>query len=413
MRFAFVDTTLTTPPTGGCQTFLEHLAPALGSRGHDVTVLTEPGPALAVADRLVKVGVRVLDDVWPRRFLPEERATRLADWCRRERIEAYIVSVSRDVGWLALPHLDPLARTAAVVHWDGPAFYAPLAYYGVFIDCAIGVSRETCRNITGLCKVPESRTSRIPYGVERFSEAELAERVRASHGRSLEVAYIGRLVQTQKRVLDLAPLASELARRKVPFVMHIVGSGGDAPRLRVELARARVAHHVRWWGWLTPAEVQVRLSQLDALVLPSDSEGLPFVVLEAMGHGVVPVATRIPSGNTELVRDGENGFLAAVGDTKALADHLEKLYRDPALLSRLRRAAWLTSADYSVERMASAYERCLAAEGERAPHPSGAFAVMPSCRSNYPVWLRRVKWRLSGMLARALRPPRYRARRQL
>jgi glycosyltransferase involved in cell wall biosynthesis len=226
------------------------------------------------------------------------------------------------------------------------------------------------------------------------------------------VAYIGRLVQTQKRVLDLAPLVSELARRDVPFVMHVVGSGGDAPRLRVEFARARVAHHVRWWGWLTPAEVQVRLSQLDALVLPSDSEGLPFVLLEAMADGVVPIATRIPSGNTELVRDGENGLLVPVGDTQALADHLERLYRDPAFLNRLRRAAWVTSADYSVERMASAYETCLAGARERAPHPSGAFPVMPSCRSNYPFWLRWVKWRLSGVQAEVLRPPRYRARRQ-
>lgn len=402
MRFAIVDTTLTTPPTGGCQTFLEHLAPALESRGHEVNVLTEPGPERAVADRLVKAGVRVLDDVWPRRFLPEERALRLADWCNRERIEAYVVSVSRDVGWLALPHLDHVTRTAAVVHSDGPAFYAPLAHYGVFVDHAIGVSRETCRNITGLCGVPESRTRRIPYGVERLSEAELAERLKVPHDRRpLEMAYIGRLVQSQKRVLDLAPLVRELARRNLPFVLHLIGSGEDAPRLREELARAEVGHHVRWWGWLTPSDVGVRLRQLDVLVLPSDVEGLSLALLEAMGQGVVPVATRIPSGSTELVRDGENGFLAAVADTNAFANRLEQLYRNPALLTRLRRAAWVTSEDYSVERMASAYESCFKVEGERAPRPSGAFPVMPSCRSRYPTWLRKVKWRLSGALPAA------------
>ena len=176
MRFAIVDTTLTTPPTGGCQTFLEHLAPALESRGHEVNVLTEPGNEPAVGDRLLKTGVRVLDDVWPRRFLPEERASRLADWCNRERIEAYLISVSSDVGWLALPHLDRVVQTAAVVHTDGRAFYEPLAHYGLFVDHAIGVSRETCRKIPLLCGVPEKRTRRIPYGVGRLSEAELAEK---------------------------------------------------------------------------------------------------------------------------------------------------------------------------------------------------------------------------------------------
>jgi glycosyltransferase involved in cell wall biosynthesis len=411
MRFAIVDTNLTTPPTGGCQTFLEHLAPALLSRGHQVSILTEPGDEIAVADRLVTAGVHVLDDVWPRRFLPEERALRLARWCHRERVEAYVISVSRDVGWLALPTLDPAVKTAAVVHWDGPAFYAPLAHYAVFVDHAIGVSRECCRNIVRLCGVPERRTRRIPYGVERFSGAQLEERLRIPPDpRPLEIAYIGRMVQAQKRVLDLVPLVRELAGRNVPFVMHLIGSGDDAHRLRAEMLSAGVGHDVRWWGWLTPTEVRVRLSQLDALVLPSDSEGLPLVLLEAMGHGVVPVATRIPSGNTELVRDAENGFLAEVGDTRAFADRLEELHRDATLLSRLRRAAWLTSADYSVERMASAYEACFTGVAERAPRPSGAFPVMPSCRSRHPTWLRKVKWRMFGMLPRGRRPSASRVR---
>ena len=232
----------------------------------------------------------------------------------------------------------------------------------------------------------------------------MAERLKVPQDRRpLEVAYIGRLVQSQKRVLDLAPLVRELARRNLPFVLHLIGSGEDAPRLREELARAEVGHHVRWWGWLTRTEVGARLRQLDALVLPSDVEGLPLALLEAMGHGVVPVATRIPSGNTELVRDGENGFLAAVGDSNGFADRLEQLHRDPALLTRLRRAAWVTSEDYSVEHMASAYEACFAGEGERAPRPSGPFPVMPSCRSRYPLWLRKVKWRLSGVLPGARR----------
>ena len=374
-------------------------------------MLTEPGDEFAVADRLVGAGVRVLDDVWPRRLLPEERARSLVDWCNRERIDAYVISVSSDVGWLALPHLDHQVRTSAVVHSDGPAFYEPLAHYGVFVDHAIGVSRETCRNIPRLCGVPESRTRQIPYGVERLSEVQLAERLGEARSPSpLAVAYIGRLVQRHKRVLDLAPVVGELARRNLPFVLHLIGRGEDEPRLRDELARAGVEHHVRWWGWLTPSGVRARLRHLDALILPSDVEGLPLVLLEAMGHGVVPVATRIPSGNTELVVDGENGFLAAVGDCKGFADRLEQLYRDPALLVRLRHAAWTTSEEYSVEQMASAYEACFAGESERAPRPSGPFPVMPSCRSRYPAWLRKVKWRLSGVQPGARRFPRRRSR---
>jgi glycosyltransferase involved in cell wall biosynthesis len=425
MRFAVVDTTLTTSPTGGCQTFLDHLAPALETRGHQVHVVTQPGNDHGVADRLTSSGVRVLYDVCPPRLLPEDRALCLAEWCTQEHIEAYIVSVSADIGWLALPHLRPAVRTAAVVHSDSPTFYGPLAHYGPFVDRAIGVSRETQRNIRRLCALPEERTRHIPYGVRHLAETQLAERPSTSAtGRRLEVAYVGRLVHSQKRVLDLVPILTELARRGVPLLMHLVGAGEDGPRLREELDRAGLSDRVRWWGWLKPDEVSERLKQLDALVLPSDVEGLPLATLEAMAHGVVPVATRIPSGSSELISDAENGFLVAVGDSKGFADRLEELYLNPALLARLSRSAWASSQDYSVERMALRYEECLSGGGSRAPRPA-SYPVMPSCRSRYPRWLRRAKWHLADLAARSreasgtaatrasayLRPSRERTRR--
>jgi glycosyltransferase involved in cell wall biosynthesis len=400
----FVDTTLTTPPTGGGQTFLAHLAPALRHRGHDVTVITEPGADYSVAEQIGTSGVRVLDDVWPVTDMPEERARRLAEWVNRASADAYVLSLSRDVGWLALPFLRPETRTAAVVHLDGRAFYDPLAYYEAFVDFAIGVSHEIYQKLGPRCGVAENRTRQIAYGVERLSPGLIRDRLHEPRNpNGLQIAYIGRIVQTQKRILDLPALVTELNRRNVPFTLHLIGDGEDTPRLAAALQQAKVAGQVRWWGWLAPDEVRARLRQLDALVLPSDVEGLPLVLLEAMGYGVVPVATRIPSGNSELVRDGENGFLAAVGDMGGFAVRLEQMHRDPELLARLRRAAWETMDGYSIGRMVTAYETLFSGPATRAPRPAGPFPVMPSCRSPYPKWLRRVKWRLAGAAAVARR----------
>lgn len=405
MRLVFVDTTLTTPPTGGGQTFLAHLAPALLHRGHDVTVITEPGDDRFVADQISTAGVRVLDDVWPVTDMPEERARRLAEWVNRASVDAYVLSLSRDVGWLALPSLRPETRTAAVVHSDGPAFYDPLAHYSPFVDAAIGVSREIYDKLPVRCGIPENRTRQIPYGVERLSPRQILDRVQEPrHPNGLQVAYIGRIVQSQKRVLDLPALVSELSRRSVPFTLHLIGDGPDTPRLAKALPPATVGGQIRWWGWLAPTEVRARLTQLDALVLPSEVEGLPLALLEAMAHGVVPVATRIPSGTGELIRDEENGFLAAVGDMGCFAARLEQVHRDPELLPRLRRAAWTTMEAYSIERMVSAYETWASGPAPRAPRPAGPFPVMPSCRSPYPTWLRRVKWRVAGAAEVARRP---------
>jgi glycosyltransferase involved in cell wall biosynthesis len=203
--------------------------------------------------------------------------------------------------------------------------------------------------------------------------------------------------------MDLVPLVQALTRRGVPLVLHLIGAGEDGRRLREEFTRSGLDRQVRSWGWLTPGDVSDRLRQLDVVLLLSDSEGLPFVLLEAMAHGVVPVATRIASGNVELLRDGENGLLVAVGDPVGAADCVEKLYLNPELRAELRRAAWRTVERYSVERMTTKYEACLAHGGDRAPRPVGPFPVMPSCRSAYPHWLRKLKWHLSAIAVQARR----------
>jgi glycosyltransferase involved in cell wall biosynthesis len=392
MRIAIVDTDLMRSQAGGCQSFLELLAPSLKQRGHEVAVLTARGREVESASRIASAGIPVVDDLGPPRMLPEDRARRLADWCNRGAIDAYLISLSTDAGWLALPFLNRGMQTAAIVQSDGPTFYLPLAHYGDFVDHAVGVSLEICRQIHTRCGISKNRIAHIPYGVRRLTETEVAQRLDgASSTRPLQLAYVGRLVQTLKRVLDLAPLAQELHRRELPFTLHLIGSGEDGEGLRERLVSDGTGDHARWWGWLTPSEVAARLSEVDVLLLPSEVEGLPVALLEAMGHAVVPIVTRIRSGTVDVVRDGENGYLVDVGDIRAFADRVEVLYRDPALRLGLARAAWATSLDYSVERMTSRYEACLSLDAARAPRPSGEFPVMPSCRSRYPRWLRRAK----------------------
>ena len=285
----------------------------------------------------------------------------------------------------------------AIVHLDGEAFYSPLKYYAPFVDRAVGVSERIHRRISEECGIPAGRAMQIPYGVSGLSQAEASARWEQARARPIRLGYVGRLEQSQKRVHDIPLLAGELVRRNVPFELHLIGAGEEAAELAAALERRGLAGVAMFWGWSAPEDVERRLRELDVLLLFSRMEGLPLALLEAMAHAVVPVVTQTDSGNAELVRDGENGFLVPIGDVQAFADRLQVLSEEPGRLDRLSKAAWQTSRAYSIDRNTSEYIACLTnadparAGVIRAPRPLGDYAVMPSCRSSYPAWLRRLK----------------------
>jgi glycosyltransferase involved in cell wall biosynthesis len=161
--------------------------------------------------------------------------------------------------------------------------------------------------------------------------------------------------------------------------------------LSEQIERGNVVLH----GWLGSAEVIDLLRKSDVFTLVSAYEGFCIALVEAMANGCCPVVTDIRSGNKQLVTDGENGFVVPVGDVEAFVEKIVYLAETPEKLLEFRQKAWRTGKQYSVERMVEAYEKCF----ERAVHdaratprrPQPDFPLMESCRSKYPLWLRRIK----------------------
>ncbi|HEV7397579.1 MAG TPA: glycosyltransferase family 4 protein, partial [Pyrinomonadaceae bacterium] len=400
MHIVIVDTTLTTPPTGGAQTFLINLVETLVRRGYQVSVVTQPGPELTIAEALKLAGASVHMNLWSSAHLPEEKAARLAKWVNAITDEViYVVSISPDVGWVTLPLLNAAIATLSIAHNDVEAFYDPVTHYAPLVDCAVGVSVETARRLSSETGLPADRVKYIPYGVHAITKAEVVERIASGSkpGSPLRIGYIGRVVEEQKRVMDFIPLLRNLHTLEMPFELNIIGEGDDRVRLEQSLADNDLDEKVNFWGWQTPEQIKQHLLELDVFVLLSDYEGLPVAMLEAMGYGLAPVVTRINSGNSQLIREGENGLMFAVGDMAACAVHLRKLASDNEMLRSLRLSAWETAAAYSVERMVDNYEDCFRKisgpdfSRQHRLEASKPYPLLPACKSRYPFWLRKVK----------------------
>ncbi|MFQ5589261.1 MAG: glycosyltransferase family 4 protein, partial [Nitrospiria bacterium] len=98
------------------------------------------------------------------------------------------------------------------------------------------------------------------------------------------------------------------------------------------------------------------LREADCLVLPSLSEGMPNVVLEAMASGLPVVASNLP-GIREVVQDGETGLLAEPGDARGLAKKLMTMIHEPEQRREMGRRGYryITAMNLSWEQSARHY----------------------------------------------------------
>jgi glycosyltransferase involved in cell wall biosynthesis len=141
------------------------------------------------------------------------------------------------------------------------------------------------------------------------------------------------VLERYKNVEGLAA-AWRVAARRVPGArLQLVGDG-----TQVEVAEALAREGVEWSRRLEPPELARALDGSRALLLPSASEGLPRVAIEAFLRGRAVVGARA-GGIPDIVEDDVNGLLVEYGDTPALAAAIERIATDVELARRLGKGA--------------------------------------------------------------------------
>jgi len=162
------------------------------------------------------------------------------------------------------------------------------------------------------------------------------------------VLFVG-VLERYKNIDGLAR-AWRRVRPRVPEArLRIVGDGS-----RRDIVQALVEDGLATWdARLETDEVAAAIDDASFLVLPSRSEGMGRVVIEAFLRGRPVLGSRV-GGIRNLVTDGVDGVLVDP-DPDALADALERLLRDPALVEQLASAAraageaWLITPDAYAE----------------------------------------------------------------
>ncbi len=182
------------------------------------------------------------------------------------------------------------ARTRVYYHVDN------LAMRGY--DHVIAVSPpllEHCRKLG----IPPQRLSYVPNAIEPADYAFARRTPRC--GDDLHLGVIGRF-SVEKGVDRAIDLLTQLPHAH----LHLVGDGLQRDALEEQAERLNVSDRITWHGW--QEDVRPFYALFDLLLLPSHTEGLPNVLLEAMALGV-PVAATDVGGISELLDRGRLGVL--------------------------------------------------------------------------------------------------------
>lgn len=138
---------------------------------------------------------------------------------------------------------------------------------------------------------------------------------------------VGRLSEEKGQLLLIAA-AARLAAEGVEFELVLAGDGPLRSEIEAAIDRHELNGRVRVTGWIGSDQVRNEILASRALVLPSFSEGLPVVIMEAMALARPVIATYV-GGIPELVRPGEHGWLVPASDVSALADAIRSCLETP------------------------------------------------------------------------------------
>jgi glycosyltransferase involved in cell wall biosynthesis len=183
--------------------------------------------------------------------------------------------------------------------------------------------------------IPKERITVLPNGLEDEFGAQVPRRTRTG---ALRVLFLGNVRRAKGYIVALEAVLT-LRRRGVDIMLDVAGGfSSEHDRAEAVAASAPLGQAVAFHGVVAGPAKRALLERADIFIMPSFSEGHPYVLLEAMSAGLPIVASALPT-ITETLEHGQSALLVPAGDAEAAAAALEMLASDTTLRDRMGREA--------------------------------------------------------------------------
>ena len=183
---------------------------------------------------------------------------------------------------------------------------------------------------------------------------ELIDKIDNSINKENIILYVARL-DKNKAQDTLLKAFSKIDNKDWKLVL--VGDGNKRKEYEQLANKLNIIDSVIFTGKINNPEYYYNRAKIFAFT--SKSEGFPNALIEALSFGLPCVSTNCPSGPSELIDDGNNGFLIPVGDSKALQNKLNLLIEDDKLRNNLSKKANLKGKEFHIDNVCLKWERLI------------------------------------------------------
>lgn len=167
--------------------------------------------------------------------------------------------------------------------------------------------------------------------------------------REIQLLYVGRLDPGKGIEYLIEALRMLIVEDVYAVHLHVVGTGRMEQEYRQQVNTFQLNRHVTFHGYLVHGNALLELYRsASVFIMPSLSEGVPQVLLEAMASGTPVIATNV-GGIPGLVSDGIHGLLVDPGAPRQIAQAVIEIAQDPALQQRLRANAFEKVSHHTLE----------------------------------------------------------------
>ena len=158
------------------------------------------------------------------------------------------------------------------------------------------------------------------------SEIALSNEKQSHNDNCKNIIMVGRL--DDQKNYSMAIEAIRILRDEYPDIhLDVFGKGWYEETIKKEIEEKDLEDYITLKGWTQNAAQE--LKEHDLYLMTSDFEGMPNALMEAMVVGLPVISTDCPTGPSDLIDNGVNGYLVPIGDAKVLAERIKEVIEMP------------------------------------------------------------------------------------